>query len=83
MKLVLIESHAYDVGYHYNMERTNIIKTNVRYINPRAVSSIEVWDGAGLNEGKHGSKVIMKSGKSYIDARNILVLSKELNKYVE
>ena len=78
MGLFKINGFPYDKGYHYNMEKTGEIITPIAYINLDDVSSIEPFVGALLMEGKVGTKVIMKTNKTYLDVRGTDILNRQM-----
>lgn len=71
MKLIKISGHPYDVGFHHNMVKTGVIKTNVHHVNIEEISSITKWKGELLNEGKTGTEIRMNNGDAFIDARDV------------
>lgn len=83
MGLFKIIDFPYDKGYHYNMERTGEIIKPIAYINLDDISSIEEFVGELLLEGKVGSKIYMKSHRTYVDTRLIETLNEDMEQHIK
>lgn len=76
--LFKLNGFPYDKGYHHNMVKTGEIITPINYINIDDISSVEPFVGDLLLKGNKGSKVIMKTNKTYIDVRDIEMLNRHM-----
>ena len=76
--LFKLNGFPYDKGYHYNMNKTGEIIRPINYINIDDISSVEPFVGELLMEGKNGSKIIMKTNKTYLDVRDIVMLNRHM-----
>jgi hypothetical protein len=76
--LFKLNGFAYDKGYHEDMTKTGEIIRPINYINIDDISSIEPYVGALLMEGNNGSKIIMKTNKTYLDVRDADVLNRHM-----
>ena len=78
MGLFKLNGFPYDKGYHYDMNKTGEIITPIAYINLDDISSIEPFVGDLLLKGKVGTKIIMKTNKTYLDVRDADVLNRHM-----
>jgi hypothetical protein len=69
MKLIEI-TFTYDEGWTKECKKNGVIKTSRSAINVDEISSISVWHGTLLHEGRIGTKIITTNGKSHVDDRS-------------
>jgi hypothetical protein len=75
-----LETPSFDEGYFNNMVKTGKITSVSAIVNVSEISSIERYKGTLLHEGWDCSKVIMNTGKEYIDKRSQDDLLAEIKK---
>lgn len=80
MKLIFfkLETPSFDEGYFKDMRESGKITSVYAIVNVSEISSIERYKGTLLHEGWDCSKVIMNTGKEYIDKRQPDELSTEI-----